>query len=398
MSALDYVMPHHLLVNRSLRKASDDLHSRIEEYQLEYDREIERCTAEIEQVKVDKESAFESAKSSLINELSKDSALFEKVHEGLIAYADLFFRRQCLNKVCEIKRLEKQVLIEYGDFLTEQMRLIGEEIDVLEVRKDRLALQARVNDIVELIGLSGCDIAIDSDDNAQTLLAKVVELIESTEDSDWIKKQSLRKLRFVLQERVDLLPVIQYITWTIQQKIQLSRQLSTERRKANADKTAKANELREVTEKIDAFTHMLDEHARTVREYWAIPITRLNIQISFLHRKLSGIFARIKDAGERIEHMKRVGSDDSSTWERLWREKNDLKDQIPQVKAEIESLKSERQQWFSRQRLLYSLCKRNNLYLISDNKSKESDESRIINCRLTELYKIEEEANKREEE
>lgn len=398
MSALDYVMPHRLLVNRSLRKASDDLHSRIEEYQLEYDREIERCTAEIEQAKVDKESAFESAKSSLINELSKDSALFEKVHEGLIAYADLFFRRQCLNKVCEIKRLEKQVLIEYGDFLTEQMRLIGEEIDVLEVRKDRLALQARVNDIVELIGLSGCDIAIDSDDNAQTLLAKVVELIESTEDSDWIKKQSLRKLRFVLQERVDLLPVIQYITWTIQQKIQLSRQLSTERRKANADKTAKANELREVTEKIDAFTHMLDEHARTVREYWAIPITRLNIQISFLHRKLSGIFARIKDAGERIEHMKRVGSDDSSTWERLWREKNDLKDQIPQVKAEIESLKSERQQWFSRQRLLYSLCKRNNLYLISDNKSKESDESRIINCRLTELYKIEEEANKREEE
>ena len=118
MSAWDYVMPHRLLVNRSLRKASDDLHSRIEEYQLEYDREIERCTAEIEQAKADKESAFESAKSSLINELSKDNALFEKVHEGLIAYADLFFRRQCLNKVCEIKRLEKQVLIEYGDFLT----------------------------------------------------------------------------------------------------------------------------------------------------------------------------------------------------------------------------------------------------------------------------------------
>ena len=91
MSGWDYIMPHRLLVNRSLRKASDNLRLHIDEYQLKYDREIERYTAEIEQAKAEKESAFESAKSSLINELSKDSTLFEKVHEGLIAYADPSF-------------------------------------------------------------------------------------------------------------------------------------------------------------------------------------------------------------------------------------------------------------------------------------------------------------------
>lgn len=398
MSALDYVMPHRLLVNRSLRKASDDLHSRIEEYQLEYDREIERCTAEIEQAKADKESVFESAKSSLINELSKDRELFEKVHEGLIAYADLFFRRQCLNKVCEIKRIEKQALIEYGDFLTEQMRLIGEEIDILEVRKDSLALQARVNDIVELMGLSGCDIAIDSDDNAQTFLAKVVELIESTEDRDWIKKQSLRKLRFVLQERVDLLPVIQYITWTIQQKIQLSRQLSTERRKANADKTTKLNELREVSESIDSLSRTLDEQARTVRDFWAVPITQLNVQMSYLQAKKKEAYDEYNTVSEKIERIKKSQSSDSS-WDELWGRKKELRECIiPELKNEIVSVSSDLKQWVSRRQMLYSLCKRNNVFLISDKNATESDECRIINNKLAEYYRIEEDANKHEEE
>ena len=48
--------------------------------------------------------------------------------------------------------------------------------------------------------------------------------------------------------------------------------------------------------------------------------------------------------------------------------------------------------------MIYSLCKRNNVFLISDNNAKESDECRIINNKLAELYRIEEDANKREEE
>lgn len=398
MSAWDIIMPHRLLVNRSLRKASEGLRSRVDEYQLEYNREIERCTVEIEQAKAEKDRNFEDVKASLLDELSKDSDFFDSVQVGLLEYVDLYLHRQYLNKIREIKTLERQTLVEYGDFLSDQMKLIGEEIDILEARKDKLVLQAQVDDIVELIGLSDCEMAIGIGSDAQSLLSKVAEMLESSEDSDWIKRRSLLKLRTILQERVDLLPVIHYITWTILQKKQLSRQLSTERSKVNADKNAKTNELREVTDNIDVYNRSLDEQARTVRELWAVPITQLNIQISFLYRTLDRIFFEIKDAGERIEQMKRVGSDDSLTWDRLWREKNDLKEQIPQVKAEIESLKAERQQWFSRQQMLYSLCKRNNVYLISDKKSRESDEYRIINNRLEELYGIEEEANNREKE
>ena len=398
MSGWDYIMPHRLLVNRSLRKASDNLRLHIDEYQLKYDREIERCTAEIEKAKAEKESAFESVKSSLINELSKDSKLFDKVHEGLITYADLFFQRQCLNRVYELKKVEMQALIEYGDFLTEQMRLIGEEIEILEERKDRLTLQAQVNDVLELLSLSGCDIAIDGNKNAETLLAKVVELIESTEDDDWIKKQSLRALRSILQERVDFLPVIQYITWTIQQKVQLSRQLSIERRKTNEDKKMKASELREVSERIDTLAREMDEQARIVREFWAVPITQLNAQKSYLYLKKNEAYDEYNTVSEKIERIKKQQISDSS-WDILWSRKKELRECIiPELKHEIVSVNSELKQWYLRREMIYSLCKRNNVFLISDNNEVESDEYRIINNRLAELYRIEEEANKREEE
>jgi hypothetical protein len=398
MSGWDYIMPHRLLVNRSLRKASDNLRLHIDEYQLKYDREIERCTTEIEKAKAEKESAFESVKSSLINELSKDSKLFDKVHEGLITYADLFFQRQCLNRVYELKKVEMQALIEYGDFLTEQMRLIGEEIEILEERKDRLTLQAQVNDVLELLSLSGCDIAIDGNKNAETLLAKVVELIESTEDDDWIKKQSLRALRSILQERVDFLPVIQYITWTIQQKVQLSRQLSIERRKTNEDKKIKASELREVSERIDTLTREMDEQARIVREFWAVPITQLNAQKSYLYLKKNEAYDEYNTVSEKIERIKKQQISDSS-WDILWSRKKELRECIiPELKHEIASVNSELKQWYLRREMIYSLCKRNNVFLISDNNEVESDEYRIINNRLAELYRIEEEANKREEE
>jgi hypothetical protein len=398
MSAWDIVLPHRLLINRSLRKASADLRSRINDYEMEYELEIERCAAEIEQAKADKDKDFDKVTSSLIDELSKDTDLFEKVRAGLLEYVDLFLRRQCLYKVQKAKRLEKQALVEYRNFLTAQMRLIGEEIDILEARKDKLVAQAKVDDIKELIGLSECEVAVNDNDDAISLLTKVSELIFACDVSDRLIIQALQKLRSVLQERVDLLPVIQYISWTIQQKKLLSAQLKGDRDKTIGDVKEKTDELLEISESIDSLNRSLDEQARTVRAYWVVPIAQLNIQISFLYRKLNGIFAEVKEIGEHIERMKSVGSDDSFTWDRLWREKNDLKEQIPQVKGKIESLKSERQQWFTRQQMLYSLCKRNNVCLISDGKAEASDEYRIIDTRLTELLQIEKEANQREEE
>jgi hypothetical protein len=398
MSVWDKILPHRLLVNSSLRKASADLRSHIEEYEVEYKLKIERCSAEIEQVHFDKDTHFERVKLSLIDELSKDADLFEKVRAGLLEYVDLFLRRQCLYKVQEVKKLEKQALAEYRDFTATQMRLIGEEIDILEERKDKLSSQAKVEDVRQLLELTGCDIVVNDNEDAISLLEKVSKLISTSGVLDRYATQALHKLRSVLQERVDLLPVIQYISWLIQQKKMISAQLKGERDNTKSALKDKTDELLEVSATINDLGRSLDEQAITVREYWANPLTLLNIQISFLYTKLNAIFSEVKEIGERIEHMQRSGSDDSFTWDRLWREKNDLKEKIPQVKMEIESLKAERQQWFARRQMLYSLCKKNNVHLISDGKAKASDEYRIIDTRLFELYQIENNTNQREEE
>ena len=418
MSSWDTILPHRLLINRSLRKASEGLRSRVDEYQLEYDRKIERCTVEIEQAAEDKNRNFENIKLSLQDELSKDSDFFDSVQAGLLEYADMYLRSQYLYKMQEIKRLERQTLVEYGDFLTKQMGLIGEEIDILEARKAKLVLQAKVDDVIELIGLSGCELAIGSNDDASTLLAKVSESLDACDSDDRLTKFSLLRLRVVLQERADFLPMIQYISWTIQQKIQLSRQLSTERRKINSDKDEKKDELRQVNESLGSLKRLLEEQARTVREYWAIPITQLNVQISFNEKtlkalfdsvngdqaRLRNLFSELKDTNQQIQQMIDSRSDDSSKWERLQRQKAAYRDdisstkaridrmqgQISQIKSELAAQKNTRKQWLDRRQMVYSLCKRNNVYLISDNNSQETDECRIIHKRLTELYRIEE--------
>lgn len=398
MSVWDKVLPHRLLINSSLRKASADLRSHIDEYKVDYELQIERCSAEIEQARIKKDNDFEKVKLSLTDELSKDADLFDKVQARLLEYVDLFLRRQCFNNVREAKKLEKQALAEYVGFLSSQMRLIGEEIDVLEKRKDKLAAQAKVEDVKELLGLTGCDINVSEDDDAVSLLAKVSEMVYTTEMSDRLTRQALLKLRSVLQERVDLLPVIQFISWMIQQKIFLSAQLKTEREKTKTALQGKIKELSDINKSINALGRSLDEQARTVREYWAVPITQLNIQISYLQAKKATLYEEYNTISGKIEQIKNSHSSDYS-WDELWSRKKELREVIiPQTKSEIETLKAERQQWFARQQMLYSLCKKNNVYLISDGKESASDEYQIIDARLSELYQIENDANLSEEE
>lgn len=426
MSAWDIVLPHRLLVNRSLRKASADLRSRIDKYETNYELTIERCSAEIEKARVDKDLYFEKIKLSLLEELSKDADLFDKVRAGLLEYVDLFLRRQCLYKMQEAKRLEKQALVEYRDFLTAQMSLIGEEIDILEARKDKLVAQAKIEDIKELVRLTGCEVTVTENEDAISLLEKVSELVAVSEGSEKLTKQALQKLRAVLQERVDLLPVIQYISWTIQQKKLFSAQLKSDRDKTKDDFKYKTDELMEISGSINSLSRSLDEQARTVRAFWAVPISNLNVQISFFDRKLKSRFADVKDrqaeldnlfimlkdTNQQIQQMINSHSDDNWKWERLQSEKSNYRNsissakeyidmlqiQITQEKSTLTSLKSERQQWYARQQMLYSLCKKNDVYLIPDGKAESSDECRIIDVRLTELYQIENDANQREQE
>ena len=54
MSAWDYIMPHRYFINKSLRKASQELRDRVEKYQIEFDRRLEECKADLQRAEDNK--------------------------------------------------------------------------------------------------------------------------------------------------------------------------------------------------------------------------------------------------------------------------------------------------------------------------------------------------------
>ena len=66
MSAWDYIMPHRLLVNRSLRKAAQELRDRVELYQIEFDRRLEDCKSDLQRAEEDKNKELETFKLKFI--------------------------------------------------------------------------------------------------------------------------------------------------------------------------------------------------------------------------------------------------------------------------------------------------------------------------------------------
>ena len=71
MSAWDYVMPHRLLINKSLRKTADDLRARLDDYQMEYDRRLEECVEELKRAEGEYQENSNKVKNSLEEELQK---------------------------------------------------------------------------------------------------------------------------------------------------------------------------------------------------------------------------------------------------------------------------------------------------------------------------------------
>lgn len=126
----------------------------------------------------------------------------------------------------DIKRKQIEILQEDNDFLSNQMVLIGEEIDYLRDRQNELTSFTDVKDIIRLTSLSGYEINFGEGDDAKDLLEKVSQAISNCEASQDTERFALVRLKGIIQERSEYLPTIKYIAWVIQQKIQFSKQLA----------------------------------------------------------------------------------------------------------------------------------------------------------------------------
>lgn len=387
MSVWDYVMPHRLLLNKSLRKEAEGLRARIDAYQIEYERRVEECKEELKRVEEERQEKLLLFRDSLGKELQREQSILEFVAQDITSYADEYLHRNCLYQMRDIKRTQIDILQEDNDFLSDQMALISREIDYLRERQNELTAFTDVKDIIQLTSLSGYEIGFDDGDDAKDLLDKVSQAISNCEPGQDTERFALVRLKGIIQERSEYLPTIKYIAWVIQQKIQFSKQLSDKRSGVRDAQEAVWQEIKQIEDDISSKTEMLEDIAKRVRYYWAKPIAYLSADISYAYKEKSETGNQLRDVGEELHTMASWHSDDQDKWERLQRERRDLSSEMDSLRNSISSKKKERSQWFEKRNYIFQICKKYGVPLIPDKKT-QTDEDCIIADRLVALDEI----------
>lgn len=446
MSAWDYIMPHRLLFNKSLRKISQELRDRIEAYQIEFNRRKEICIAELQQAEENKNKELEALKADLLQELSDDYQILEELQKNIVKYFDCFFYCGYLCQLEEIKNRQNDILHEDYIFLGSQIKIIDNEIVLLRERQNELTAFTRVDDIIHLATLTGYDLDFQPMDDAKLMLGKISNALEAYCGEDRVEKYALLRLKNIIQERSDYLPTINYISWIIQIKRQFKKQLSSRRSDVKKEQAVLRKEISSIKKEIRTLTDRLDLYAEKVRYYWAKPITYLNADICYAYKELKeekaylsndasylrgekkrlidkrrSAISEIKekkskrrDVGSELKSMKDAHSNDQWRWDRLQRERRDLSSDIDSLSSEIdryssriESLNSElaavnslettiaekkdiRKQWNAKRIRIEKWIKRYDKDFRSGRLIAENDEMNIIANRLIEIQQIRE--------
>ncbi len=387
MSVWDYVMPHRLLINKSLRKRVEDFRARVDIYQIKYDKRIEECHEELKKVEEEQHEKILKFRNSLEEELREERSFFEYVAQDISLYVEEYFRRNCLFKMRDIKRTQIDILQEDNDFLSDQMVLISREIDYLRERQNELTAFTDVKDIIRLTALSCSRISFDEGDDADKLLKKVSEAISNYEFDQDAERFALVRLKEIVQERSEYLPTIKYIAWVIQQKIKYSKQLSDKRNGVRKVHEKVWQEIKQIEGEISLKTELLENIAKKIRFYWARPITYLNADISYAYKEKKETENHLQDVGEELHDMASWHSDDQDKWERLQCERKELSVEIESLRDTISTKKKERKQWFEKRDYVCQVCKKYGAPLMLGKKA-QTDENNIISDRLVELREI----------
>lgn len=385
MNVWDKVLPHRLFINRALRIESEELHEYIDSYRNKHELEIKRCQADIEKAKKEKNRQFDLIKQAYFDEIAQFDSLMREIETLLLEYADDFLKKQLLFSSREPKRLQLKLLNQYGDFLTEQLNLIGEDINVLGQRQEVLSSHAVVDDVLALLKINGCSFYFEDCDNPKTLLEKVRMELDKRQNLSYQERAALLKLQTVLQERAEYFDVIEYISWLIQQKKQQCTVLFNERANVNKEKKPLKNDLSTIKVEIAMAEQKLLCQAIQVRKIWGEPIADIYCELCDVDETLDELFCTMENLQSEINHMKAIKSNDSDRWERLWKEKNSISDSIGSYKDKKKALLSALHLWFDRRNTILSLYKQNHIFLLTPKGESRYDEVRVLEKRRSDL-------------
>lgn len=416
MSKLDLFRPHRFLINPALRKEAEKLRAHIDEYQAKYEAHYQKCNEEIEQTKQQLDREYQEAKENMIECLKSYELDIQELSDAIATYITAYFSKKLTEKKQEINSAQLTMVREYVEFLSNQMREIGNEIDLLKARIDTLSNKADISDIIELIQISGNVLPVDDIHDAKGLMDLVSARMEMVDRENHIEWNILLNAKSIIAERISYVAEIQYISWVIQQKIQLSKELSTHRRTQKNLEIVLSEIADQLQIEITSLNSTLQATTRKIRFYWAKPIIQIDVDIadcysklrqlkdekSELHDKKQALYDKKDDVQHDIDRMIDDHSSDSSRWESLQRDKSDLKDDIGHIKSEIESiksdldsciseidsLKSQKKKWLALKKTIEGLMKQHHVFLLKAGNRDQYDDEAYAAFRLSELRDI----------
>lgn len=387
MSVFDY-LPHRLLLNRPLRKSADQLRMAVDSYQEKYERQAAAYEADIKETGFQLEKKYENVRASLEAELKTHESELANLLNDVSSYSDCFLLLKCLREKAklqyEIVRINKESVL----YLREQMHLIGKEVDLLRARRDELSSLVAVDDFIELSRLSCGDLRIEGREGCEELLSSIRSKLDDLPEGHPEERSALIRLRNIIQERADYLPLIQYVEWIIEQKIGFSKKLKRERDAVKIRWDDAKRALSDTQHGIDAAFKAQCTLAKKVRMHWTAPIARLDAEINHYSTQKDSAWEEMKHVEDEIKHMKEMHSPNQGRWSNLNERHDNLYRSYKQLKNRISERKASRNSLYKIQRFVFRLCQDNGVPLRGDGNKGKGDRWSYIKSRLDEINQV----------
>lgn len=387
MNVFDY-LPHRLALNWSLRKSADQLRMTVDECQEEYERRAATCEAEIGEAKSQLEARRKDVRTSLEAQLQTYEAEMAGLLDDVSSYSDCLLRLKCLRDQAKLQAAIFNIHKEDDRYLSEQMNLIGKEVELLRARRDELSALVAVDDFVELSQLSADVLKLATGEDCERLLRLISNKLDGLPAGHDAERFALRRLRSIVKERAEYLPLIQYVEWVIQQKIDFSKELKRTRATVRDQLGETKQDLGRVGAEIDEVTKELDMRARMVRMHWAGPIARLNAEIYYYSKQKSTTWDEMKSVEREIKHMKDAHPSDQWKRDHLTRQQEQCYSQYEQLKMQISEKKDSTRRMSGIRRSVSNICSDNGVPLKGDGNRGKSDELAYVETRLADIEQI----------
>lgn len=422
MTLIDYILPHRYFANKSLQKQSDKLNEKIRNYENDCKMKIDKLNIELENLKTKYDDDYQLTKEKMINELKNEAEILYGLQDKIIDYCELFYRIQSLKEKKKIKVHENNIYWEEKNFYIEYIKLLKGEIEIYTERKIKLLHNIDISDIVVLLKLSGNEIKVEANDMSQIneLINTLSEVYDCTDD--YIVKRTLKKTLNVLNEKSDIVPMINYIDWVIKQKETFITKLKYKKNEMNKKLNFINKDIKQLQNEINQLNNTLNLKAQIIRDFWVKPLVDINVSINNdyfiinsipnhenynqIKSEIANDFDELKKVNAEIQKMKDDRSDDSDRWEYLQKKRKNIYSEITEKKEfvnKIALLKKDiwennklKKIWNQRRSEVIQIFKDNHVFLLKE--KMKIDEERVIHNIINELELKKKNEKKQDEE